>query len=169
METEEKFTFRITELNDIPSLYSVRSSTRQNSISTEKLLEYGITPESIANGFTSNEFYGMVCEANGSIVGFCTGNTITGEIIVLAILPEYEGKRIGITLLTGVISELMKMNLTSIWLGCSPDPASRSYGFYRANGWIENGKKLENGDDILVLANNDSSFELNKAMKRLPT
>ncbi len=151
MKSDEPITYRRTEVRDIPSLYAVRSSTRQNSISMEHLIAWGITPESIAQGLNSNAFFGMVGETNGSIVGFCTGDTKTGEIMVLAVLPEFEGKGIGITLLNGVVSAFKEMILDPIWLGCSPDPASRSYGFYRANGWSESGKKLENGDDILVL------------------
>lgn len=34
---------------------------------------------------------------------------------------------------------------------CSPDPRIRSHGFYRAHGWRPDGRKLDNGDEILVL------------------
>ena len=142
---------RPTELRDIPSLYHVRASTRQNPVSRDQLLEWGITPESIAEGFETGEFQGMVCESGEAVVGFCTGNTRTGEVLVLAVLPEFENRKVGLTLLEGVVAELRRSNVPSIWLGCSPNPESRSYGFYRANGWGETGQKTETGDDILVL------------------
>jgi ribosomal protein S18 acetylase RimI-like enzyme len=143
-------TFRKTEARDIPSLLRVRSLTRQNAVSEAQLREWGITPESIAEGFASGVFYGRVCEAEGSVVGFCTGNLNSGEIIVLAVLPEFEGKKIGLTLLNGVEEELNARKVKSIWLACSADPQARSHGFYRANGWVPNGEVLSNGDEILV-------------------
>ena len=150
MQTAMRHTFRPTEVRDIPSLYVVRASTRQNAISQEQLIAWGITPESTAQGLLSHEYFGMVCEDNGAIVGFCTGNTTTGEIMVLAVLPEYEGQGIGKALLDGVVARLQKLDLASLWLACSPDPASRSHGFYRANGWVANGARLENGDEVLT-------------------
>lgn len=141
--------YRPTELRDIPSLYRVRASTRQNAVSRERLLEWGITPESIAEGFETGVLHGIVCESGGTVVGFCTGDTRTGEVLVLAVLPEFENRKVGITLLDGVVAALWRSNLPSIWLGCSPNPESRSYGFYRANGWEETGQRTETGDDIL--------------------
>ena len=69
---------------------------------------------------------------------------------MLAVLPEFEGKKIGLTLLNGVVEELNARKVKSIWLGCSSDPQSRSFGFYRANGWAPTGEVLGNGDEILV-------------------
>lgn len=143
--------FRPTEVRDIPALYEVRAATRQNAISKAQLIEWGITPESTAQGLESQALLGMVCEAQGRVVGFCTGDTSTGEVLVLAVLPDYEGKRIGITLLEGVVDGLRRRNLSSLWLACSSNPQSRSHGFYRAHGWVPDGQKLDNGDEILSL------------------
>lgn len=145
----ESLIFRPTEIRDIPSLYEVRAATRQNAISKAQLIEWGITPESTAQGLESQVLCGMVCEAGGKVVGFCSGDTAAGEVLVLAVLPDYEGMRIGITLLEGVVEQLRSRNLSSLWLACSPDPQSRSHGFYRANGWVPDGQKLDNGDEIL--------------------
>ena len=150
MSSSTSLTFRNTESRDIPSLIRVRGLTRENAVSEGQLREWGITPESIAEGFASQEFTGRICEADGSVVGFCTGNLNTGEIIVLAVLPEFEGKKIGLTLLNGVVEVLKARKMKSIWLVCSSDPRVRSYGFYRANGWVPNGEVLSNGDEILV-------------------
>ena len=143
---------RTTELQDIPSLYEVRAGTRQNAIPREQLIEWGITPESTAEGFSSGALVGRVCEIDGRVVGFCSGDTSTGEVLVLAVLPEWEGKGIGRALLDGVVLELERRNLSRLWLACSPDPRSRSHGFYRANGWRDSGRKSDNGDEILVLS-----------------
>lgn len=142
---------RPTEVRDIPDLYRVRASTRQNAISKETLIEWGITPESTAEGLESGRLAGRVCEEDGRIVGFCTGDRGTGEVLVLAVLPEHEGKGIGSGLLTDVVKVLERQGCPRIWLACSADPASRSHGFYRHNGWKETGKSLDNGDEVLVL------------------
>lgn len=142
---------RPTEVRDIPDLYRVRASTRQNAISKRTLIEWGITPESTAEGLESGRLAGRVCEQQGHIVGFCTGDTHSGEVLVLAVLPEHEGQGIGLTLLTNVVDELKQQGCTRLWLACSADPASRSHGFYRRNGWSATGVKLDNGDEVLVL------------------
>lgn len=151
MTPHDPWLVRPTEVRDIPALYVVRASTRQNAITAETLIGWGITPESTAEGLASGEFHGMVCEAQGKVVGFCTGDTRTGEVLVLAVLPEFEGKGIGSTLLRSVVAGLSECQIPSLWLACSPDPASRSHGFYRAQGWVANGKTLDNGDEILEL------------------
>lgn len=147
---DDRYRIRATEARDIPDLYRVRASTRQNAISEQQLVEWGITPRSIADGLESGKLFGVVCEYDGRVVGFCTGDTATGEVIVLAVLPEREGKGVGLSMLERVVQELSKRGLARIWLACSSDPNSRSHGFYRNNGWIETGEKQENGDDILV-------------------
>lgn len=147
---DDRYRIRATESRDIPDLYRVRSATRQNAISKQQLVEWGITPESIADGLASGQLVGRVCEHEGRVVGFCSGDARTGEVTVLAVLPEHEGRKVGISMLELVVQELTRIGHARIWLACSPDPNSRSHGFYRANGWSVTGEKLENGDDILV-------------------
>ena len=75
----------------------------------------------------------------------------TGEVLVLAVLPEYECRGIGTGLLSRVVEWLRSVSSHTIWLAASPDPRIRAHGFYRYHGWRPNGKKLQNGDEILVL------------------
>lgn len=147
----DRYRIRPTESRDIPDLYRVRASTRQNAISAQQLIDWGITPGSIAEGFASGRFEGFVCEADGRVVGFCTGDNASGEVIVLAVLPEHEGAGIGQALLGNVVAALRTRNPARLWLACSPDPASRSHGFYRHLGWTPTGERQENGDEILAL------------------
>jgi hypothetical protein len=76
---------------DIPSLFSVRVATRENTLSLEQLTGLGITEESVAVMLGSTH-RGWLCEADDQIVGFAMGNRDNGEIWVIAILPEYEGR-----------------------------------------------------------------------------
>ncbi|MBK9578241.1 MAG: GNAT family N-acetyltransferase [Fibrobacterota bacterium] len=144
--------FRPTSLSDVDQTFSVRASTRQNPLTIEQLAQWGITPDSVREDYASGVWVGRVCEVEARIVGFCTGCVATGEIIVVAVLPEFEGKGIGIRLLTEVIQRMRESGVQSFWLSASPDPLIRAHGFYRANGWIPKGETLENGDEILVLA-----------------
>ena len=72
--------------------------------------------------------------------------------MVLAVLPEYEARGIGSRLLTLVVEWLRSCGHDRIWLAASPKPEVRAYGFYRSLGWHPTGERLQNGDEILVLA-----------------
>jgi len=136
--------------SDLEATYQVRASTRQNPLSKEQLCEWGFTPESVLKGYKEGGTVGWVCEDNSKIVGFCSGNVITGEVIVIALLPEYEARGLGKQLLTELICTMKENGVKKIWLSASPDPQIRAHGFYRANGWKPTGGFVENGDEILV-------------------
>jgi ribosomal protein S18 acetylase RimI-like enzyme len=143
-------TFRRAGPEDIEATYAVRASTRENPISKAQLIEMGFTPESVRDMYLAGAYVGRVCEAAGEVVGFCTGDANTGEILSLAVLPEYEGRKIGIRLLLLVIGDLRARGVRRLWLSASPDPRIRAHGFYRANGWVPAGEILANGDQVLV-------------------
>ncbi|HDZ48232.1 hypothetical protein LCGC14_0209900 [marine sediment metagenome] len=143
------FCYRKTRIEDIDALFEVRSKTRENPISKERLAQMGITSISSANGFKGGELCGWVCLEQETIIGFCTGHIPTGEILVLALLPDFEGHGIGRTLLSRVVAELQKHSSNSVWLSADPNPAIRAHGFYRRLGWKATGNVLENGDEIL--------------------
>lgn len=144
-------TFRETRLTDIEGLFEVRAATRDNAVSRDALAKLGITADSVATGLSSGRTKGWVCEHGSQVVGFCTGDLATGEVLVLSVLPQYEGRGIGRKLLSLVVGELCAARARRLWLAASSDPAVRSYGFYRALGWRPTGDRAGNGDEILVL------------------
>jgi len=85
------------------------------------------------------------------MLGYCFGDRQSGEIVVLALLPEAEDKGIGKSLLNRVVEILAESGHTRLCLGCSSDPASRSHGFYRHLGWSSTNEFDGNGDEILEL------------------
>jgi GNAT superfamily N-acetyltransferase len=111
----------------------------------------GITAETWGPLFDSGDIIGMVCEDASGIVGFCSGDAKTGEILVLAVLPDYEGLGAGKTLLSQVASQLAQLGFDRLWLAASPDPATRAHGFYRHCGWRPTGQHDDRGDEILEL------------------
>lgn len=50
-----------------------------------------------------------------------------------------------------MIDDFAANGFMSLFLGCSTDPASRSYGFYRHLGWTPTGTLDDAGDEILTL------------------
>jgi len=87
----------------------------------------------------------------GEIVGYGFGDRDSGEVVVLALLPEAEGQGVGKALLARVTADLRQAGHARLHLGCSSDPACRSYGFYRHLGWRSTGSVDGHGDEILEL------------------
>ena len=100
-------------------------------------------------GIHGGESPGFVCEAEGCLVGYCFGSSKTGEVVVLALLPAFENLGIGKQLLALVVASLIEGGHRRLFLGCSPEPTVRSYGFYRHLGWRSTGAFDDNGDEVL--------------------
>jgi ribosomal protein S18 acetylase RimI-like enzyme len=143
--------FRRTEQRDINGLFTLRAATRENPISRERLAALGITPESSSAALTSGEIVSWVCEASGELAGFCSGDPASAEVLVLAVLPQFEGLGVGKGLLSRVIEQLASQH-ASVWLAANPDPTGRAHGFYRAFGFTATGKIDDAGDEILRYA-----------------
>ena len=141
--------FQAALAQDAAAFITLRGRTRQNAVSAERLAEFGITAESWAELMRSGTLPGYTCHANGVLAGYCFGDLDTGEIIVLALLPEIESMGAGKTLLELVMADLHAHGHQRLFLGCSSDPASRSYGFYRHLGWTSTGKTDAHGDEVL--------------------
>lgn len=134
--------FREITAADVPALFWLRPQTRENAMTVEQLDRLGINPESVTRSLERST-RGWLCEDAGNIVAFAMADSATGEFLVIAVLPAYEGKGIGGRL----------MDLTEEWLtdsGCERarlttdlDIALRAYGFYRKRGWAD--WKIEGG------------------------
>ena len=144
--------YRLAIPDDVFECLDIRGRTRQNPASEELLRSIGITSASWAENILTGALPGHVCIVDGKVVGFCFGKRETGEIQVLAILPDFENRGIGRELLERTSKELAKMGHTRLFLGCSPDPKSRSFGFYRHLGWRSTGTFDQYGDEILEIS-----------------
>lgn len=141
--------YRPAQSNDVDECIDIRGKTRENAISVTCLAELGISSESWSKLVRSDLLPGFVCCFDGRIIGYCFGERRSGEIVVLALLPEFESRGIGRRLLDLVVGELRRSGITKLFLGCSADPKSRSYGFYRHLGWRTTNQIDVNGDEIL--------------------
>ena len=143
------FIYRKAIPEDTPACIALRGKTRENAYSVEQLKALGITLESWRSGIGDGSLPGYVCTVEGELAGYCFGDRSTGEIAVLALLPEYEGKGIGKTLLNLMIEEFKGLGFERLFLGCSSDPKVRSYGFYRHLGWRTTGAFDAANDEVL--------------------
>ena len=129
----------------------LRGKTRQNPASIELLRSMGITAKSWGENIASGALPGYVCIVDGGIVGYCFGVRDSGEIQVLAVLPDFEDQGIGRELMRLTTGRMADLGHSRLFLGCNPDPASRSHGFYRHLGWNSTGTFDQYGDEILEI------------------
>ena len=128
--------FRQIVAEDIPSLFDVRIATWDNQHGREELAQLGITHESVRQ-LLAESHRGWLCEVGSQCVGFAIGNGKTGEMWVIAVLQEYEGRGIGKRLLATVEEWLFSKGFREIWLTTDSDETVRAVGFYRHLGWVD--------------------------------
>jgi len=127
--------FRLIESQDLSEVIDVRTATRENPFSYEALRDRGITKESTAELLRTTH-RGWLSEADEKITGFAIGDGKTGELWVIAMLPEYEGKGIGSRLLHLVEDWLWSLGWSELWLWTSSDKKKRAFSFYTKHGWV---------------------------------
>jgi ribosomal protein S18 acetylase RimI-like enzyme len=145
------FTYRRALPSDIAACIELRGKTRENAVSVERLKQLGVTHASWSAGVAQDELPGYICLERDQMVGYVFADKRTGEIVVLALLPEWEGRGIGRQLLGMIVADLAKLGFRRVFLGCSSDPKVRSYGFYRHLGWKSTGTLDAHDDEVLEL------------------
>ncbi|MGB5257410.1 MAG: GNAT family N-acetyltransferase, partial [Woeseiaceae bacterium] len=98
--------YRSAVPDDAAECVDVRGKTRQNAASEEWLRSIGVTTESWGEDIRSGALPGHVCTVDGKIVGYCFGDRKTGEIEVVALLPDFEDRGIGREVLSRTAKEL---------------------------------------------------------------
>ena len=134
---------------DIAAIFRLRTSTRENRMSIKELADLDITPESVSQALKVKT-KGWVCEEAGMILGFTVGDGDSGEMLVVAVLPEAEGRGIGRQLMELVQNWLFSRGHHELWLMENPDPTIKAYSFYRKLGWIPTGE-YKHGEHVLKL------------------
>ena len=127
--------FRQTIPTDARECVRLRGMTRENAISADRLASLGITQLSWSQDIESGKLSGWIGTDQDEMVGYCFGESTTGEIVVLALLPADEGKGVGRRLLALVTRHLRSVGHRTLFLRCAADPEVRSHGFYRHHGW----------------------------------
>jgi GNAT superfamily N-acetyltransferase len=141
--------FREITKSDIDDILNIRISTTENHFSMEDLAEIGITPESVSQ-WLDGTIKGWLCEISNKSVAFAMGDSATGEVLVIAIFPEYEKRGIGKKLMIQLQDWLWSFDHKELWLWSNPDDAVRAHGFYRNLGWHPTGE-IKKNNEILKL------------------
>jgi len=129
---------RIARPADVPSLFDVRTSVRENHQSVEDLARIGVTPETVAT-MLDGEGRGWVAEENGRIVAFSMADAAQATIFAMFVQPGYEGKGLGRALMDEAEKWLFARGCDEIWLLTDRNPRVRANGFYQHLGWRNDG------------------------------
>jgi ribosomal protein S18 acetylase RimI-like enzyme len=140
--------FREITAADVPALFYVRPRSRQNALTFEELQRLGINPQSVTESLEKTT-KGWLCEDSGRVVAFSMADRATGEFLVIAVLPDYEGKGIGGKLMASAEEWLAASGCKRAWLSTDLDIRLRAYGFYRKLGWTD--WKIERGNRYMEL------------------
>lgn len=140
-------TLREITVEDLPTLFEVRIATWHNPDGAEELERLGITPASVASMIETGSHRGWLAEVDRQIVGFAMGDRTNGEMWVIAVLAEYEGRGIGKALLAAVEFWLATNGWDEVWLTTDTDETLRAVGFYRHLGWRD--WKFQDGDRFM--------------------
>ena len=125
---------------DLPEVFQVRTSVTENAVTMDELRDrYGVTLESVGEALKGDIQGWVYCESV-AIAGFIMVNRQTAEILVLAVLPSYENRGIGRTLLQHAEQWLIDQGHRKLWLKTAAEPAFRAYGFYQHLGWQASGQ-----------------------------
>jgi GNAT superfamily N-acetyltransferase len=89
------------------------------------------------------------CMDGSQVVGHCTGDCLTGEILSLEVLASHEGRGIGRRLLFHVSDCLRAAGASRVWLVGPADPGVRAHGFYRAVGCRCTAARTASREEIL--------------------
>jgi ribosomal protein S18 acetylase RimI-like enzyme len=134
--------FREITGSDVPALFDLRPRTRENALTVEELRRLGITPQSVTASLAEST-QGWLCAVADAVVGFAMADRATGEFLVIAVLPQYEGQGVGGRLMALAEAWLAASGCTRAWLTTDLDTTLRAYGFYRKRGWTD--WKIERG------------------------
>ncbi|MEM9417738.1 MAG: GNAT family N-acetyltransferase [Planctomycetota bacterium] len=138
--------FEEIQPEDIPAIFDVRVATWHNPNGREELNAMGITHESV-RAILGKTHRGWLCRDRDAVIGFAMGDKTNGEMWVIAVLNEYEGRGVGRDLLTRVEHWLAEEGWEQAWLTTDTDEALRAVGFYRHLGWED--WKIEDGDRFM--------------------
>lgn len=124
---------RLALSSDIEGIFDVRTSVKENHLSREEMEQMGITESSVIDMIEKNRC-AWVAVDNGKIIGFSMILPDEGSLFAAFVLPEYEGRGVGRSLVQLAEQELFKHHEVA-WL--ETDKNSRAAKFYKRLGWVE--------------------------------
>ncbi|WP_017733261.1 GNAT family N-acetyltransferase [Nafulsella turpanensis] len=116
-------------IKDYKELHHVRMSVQENKLSDPTKVsfeDYSL--------MLNERGVGWLCEIEGQVVGFAIADAVSSSIWALFVLPDFEGKGIGLRLHNTMVNWCFEhASLEQLWL--STDPNTRAESFYLKAGW----------------------------------
>jgi GNAT superfamily N-acetyltransferase len=135
---ENNMHFRKMNSTDVSTAYEITLSTREQSFTREAMTAVGITEESTVEMMdVTRSHEGWICEVEGKPVGFAMGNKDTGELWIIAVLPEFERQGIGSQLHNLTEDWLRSQGRKEAWLAVLQDVQVDGYRFFKNRNWID--------------------------------
>ena len=129
---------REAKLEDIETLFEIRTSVIENHQSREEIAALGITPDSVAQ-MLQTDCCAWIAEIGGQPIGFSIADATEKTIFGIFVLPSFEGRGAGRALMQRAEDWLWSKEIEEIWLVTGNDPNLRAYGFYLHLDWISVG------------------------------
>jgi GNAT superfamily N-acetyltransferase len=125
---------REAQIEDIETLFNIRTSVIENHQSREELVALGITPETVAN-MLQTDCRAWIAEIDERPIAFSMPNAAEKTIFAMFVLPSFEGRGAGRALMQQAEQWLWSQGVEEIWLLTGNDSNLRAYGFYLHLGW----------------------------------
>ncbi len=122
---------RLALQSDLPDIFFVRTSVRENHLSVEQLSQMGITQQAVSDMLSASPC-AWVAEVDGRVVGFSMIDIEEASLFAAFVLPSHEGRGLGRELVLAAEERLFELH-SEIWLETGRH--TRAAGFYRSLGW----------------------------------
>jgi GNAT superfamily N-acetyltransferase len=86
---------RIATDADIPAIFDVRTSVRENHLSLDALADLGITPASVAEMLRSTMRAWVAEDDGGEVVAFAMADAAEATVFAIFVRPDHEGRGLG--------------------------------------------------------------------------
>lgn len=130
---------RVATPADVPAVFDVRASVRENHLDRAQLAARGVMPASIARMVEGDDARAWVAMDDGCVAGFAIADARTGTVFALFVRPTHEHRGHGRALLGAAERWLFDAGWETIWLQTGRDPRNRAHHVYRAAGWTRAG------------------------------
>jgi ribosomal protein S18 acetylase RimI-like enzyme len=137
--------FREARLADLSLPAGVRAAAEARALLLRLGIQFPVTQGDLLIGRIKL----WECVDESKVVGHCSGDVSTGEVLSLSVHPSYEGRGVGRMLLSLVVGRLRAEGVQRIWLVAPAASDRRAFGFYRAMGWRPTGEQREGDSDVL--------------------
>lgn len=124
---------RMATVEDVESLFEIRTSVAQNHLSREQMDALGITPQVVSSAIREGPCV-WIAEVDERPVAFSMIDRDEGEVFAMFVRPAYENRGLGRLLMAAAEAELFQTH-ERIFLVTDGRQEIRANGFYQRLGW----------------------------------